>query len=69
MKQRMPAILSLILIGVFLLSLVGCGADIKAENEKLKAENANLKSGTDKLKLDIQKLKDELQKADRKSVV
>lgn len=63
MRRTIPAVLSLILIGVFVLSLVGCGADIKAENEKLKAENANLKSEKDKLKLDLQKSKDESQKA------
>ena len=35
---------------------MGCGADIKAENEKLKTENTNLKSDNDKLKIEVQKL-------------
>jgi carbonic anhydrase len=51
---------------MFTTALVGCGADIKAENEKLKAENATLKSDTDKMKLEVQKLKGEIQKAAEK---
>lgn len=63
MKRTLSVMLSLVLLSVFVLSLVGCGADIKAENEKLKAENANLKTEMDKVKLDLQKMKDESQKA------
>jgi len=37
-----------LVIGELLLSVVGCGADIKAENDKLKAENAALKSENNK---------------------
>ena len=63
MKKAVSVILSLFLIGMFLTVLAGCGADIKAENEKLKAENTNLKSDNDKLKLEVQKLKEDIQKA------
>ena len=63
MKRAVAVILSLFLIGMFLTVFVGCGADIKAENEKLKAENTTLKSENDKLKLDVQKLKEDTQKA------
>ena len=66
MKKTVSAILSLLMISVFVFALVGCGADIKAENEKLKAENATLKADSDKLKLDVQKLKEEVQKAAEK---
>jgi cell division protein FtsB len=62
MKRVIAAALSLLLIGVFVSVLAGCGADIKAENEKLKAENASLKSGNDKLKLDVKKLEEDAQK-------
>ena len=62
MKSVIAAALSLLLIGVFVSVLAGCGTDIKAENERLKAENANLKSGNDKLKLDVEKLKEDAQK-------
>jgi len=62
MKRVIAAALSLLLIGVFVSVLAGCGTDIKAENERLKAENANLKSGNDKLKLDVEKLKEDTQK-------
>jgi predicted RNase H-like nuclease (RuvC/YqgF family) len=47
----------------FVSAFVGCGADIKAENEKLKAENANLKSDNDKLRIEVQQSKEEIQKA------
>jgi peptidoglycan hydrolase CwlO-like protein len=63
MKKATSVILTLFLIGMFLTVLTGCGADIKAENEKLKTENTNLKSENDKLKLDVQKLKEDIQKA------
>ncbi len=63
MKRAVAVILSLLLIGMFLTVFTGCGADIKAENEKLKAENTTLKSENDKLKLDAQKLKEDVQKA------
>jgi peptidoglycan hydrolase CwlO-like protein len=63
MKKAISGILSLFLIGMFLTVLVGCGADIKAENEKLKTENTSLKSDTGKLRLEVQKLKEEIQKA------
>jgi len=66
MKRAISAILSLVMIGMLVVALAGCGADIKAENEKLKAENASLKSDTDKLKLEVQKLKEEMQKAAEK---
>jgi len=66
MKKAISAILSLFLIGMLMTVLVGCGADIKAENEKLKAENTSLKSDNDKLKLEVQKLKEGIQKAPRK---
>jgi cell division protein FtsB len=59
MKRVISAVLSLLLIGIFVSALVGCGADIKAENERLKAENTILKSDNDKLKLDVQKLKED----------
>ena len=49
MKRAISAILSLLLIVMFVGALVGCGADIKAENEKLKTENTNLKSDNDKI--------------------
>ncbi len=66
MKRTISTILSLSLIGMFVMALVGCGADIKAENEKLKTENITLKSDNDKLKLEVQKLKEEIQKAAEK---
>lgn len=62
MKRVISAALSLLLIGLFVSALVGCGADIKAENEKLKAENTSLKADNDKLRLDVQKLKEDAQK-------
>jgi cell division protein FtsB len=65
-KQVLAVLLSFALIAILLFSLAGCGADVKAENEKLKAENANLKSGNDKLKLEVQRLREELQKASEK---
>ncbi len=52
MKRAISAILSFALISLFIVALVGCGADIKAENEKLK--------------LEVQKLKEEIQKAAEK---
>jgi cell division protein FtsB len=66
MSRIISTILSLMLIGMLAVALVGCGADIKAENEKLKAENTSLKSDNDKFKLEIQKLKEEIQKAAEK---
>jgi predicted RNase H-like nuclease (RuvC/YqgF family) len=63
MKKGVSAVLSLVLIALFVAALVGCGQEIKAENEKLKAENASLKSDNDKIKGEVQKLKDEVQKA------
>ena len=66
MKRTLAVFLSFIMIGMFVAVLAGCGADIKAENEKLKTENTNLKSDNDKLKLEIQKLKEEIQKAAEK---
>ena len=66
MKRSICVLLSFLLIAAFLTAMVGCGADIKAENEKLKAENTNLKSDNDKLKLEIQKLKEEIQKVSEK---
>jgi cell division protein FtsB len=62
MKRVIGTALSLVLIGVFVSVLAGCGRDIKAENEKLKAENANLKAGNDKLKLDVKKVEEDAQK-------
>lgn len=62
MKTLISVFLSFLLIGMLLITFVGCGADIKAENEKLKAENAALKSDNNKLNLEIQKLKEEIQK-------
>jgi cell division protein FtsB len=58
MRRAISVILSLVMIGMFVVALTGCGADIKAENEKLKAENTSLKSGHDKLKIEVQKLKE-----------
>lgn len=66
MRKTVSFTLSLVFIGLFVVSLVGCGADIKAENEKLKVETASLKSDNDKLKLEIQKLKEDLTKAAEK---
>jgi cell division protein FtsB len=66
MKRAASAILPLVMIVLLVVALAGCGADIKAQNEKLKAENASLKSDTDKLKLEVQKLKEEMQKAAEK---
>ena len=66
MRRTVSAFLWLTLIGLLIISLAGCGADIKAENEKLKTEVANIKSDNDKLKLEIQKLKEELTKAAEK---
>ena len=62
MKRVISAALSLLLIGLFVSAFIGCGADIKAENEKLKAENTSLKADNDKLRLDVQKLKEDAQK-------
>jgi len=66
MKRAISLMLSLFLVAMFVSTLIGCGADIKAENEKLKAENNNLKSDNDKLKLEIQKLKEDIQKGAEK---
>ena len=66
MRKTVSTLLSFVLIGLFVISLVGCGADIKAENEKLKTEITTLKSDNDKSKLEIQKLKEELTKASEK---
>ena len=66
MKKAISVILSVFVIGILIAALTGCGADIKAENEKLKAENTNLKSDNDKLKLEVQKLKEEIQKGAEK---
>ncbi len=66
MKRAISAALSFFLVLLFVSALVGCGADIKAENEKLKAENTNIKSDNDKLRLEVQKLKEDLQKAAEK---
>ncbi len=66
MKRVTSAVLSLLLIGLFVSALMGCGAEIKAENDRLKAENTSLKSDNDKLKLEIQKLKEDIQKAAEK---
>ena len=63
MRKSVSVAVSLALISVFTWSLMGCGADIKAENEKLKVENTNLKAEVDKLNLESQTLKNELQKA------
>ena len=57
MRRIILIFLSFFVIGMLAMALVGCGADIKAENEKLKAENTTLKSDNDKLKLEVQKLK------------
>ncbi len=62
MKRVLPVVLSLLLIGLLVSALMGCGAEIKAENERLKTENAGLKSDNDKLRLDVQKLKEDAQK-------
>ena len=35
MKRVISAALSLLLIGLFVSALVGCGADIKDENERM----------------------------------
>lgn len=66
MKKAWSVLLSLVMITLFVGTLVGCGADIKAENEKLKAENTSLKSDNDKLKLEVQKLQEEIKKAAEK---
>jgi len=66
MKKTLSAILLFAMISLFIVALVGCGADIKAENEKLRAENTNLKSDNDKLKHEVQKLNEEIQKAAEK---
>ncbi len=66
MKRAISIFLSLFVLTTFTVGLAGCGADIKAENEKLKAENTTLKSDNDKLKLEVQKLKEEIQKAAEK---
>ena len=66
MRRIIFTFLSLSVIGMLVMALVGCGADIKAENEKLKTENINLKSDKDKLTLEIQKLKEEIQKGAEK---
>jgi cell division protein FtsB len=58
MKRTVSTILSFVMIVIFAAALFGCGADIKAENEKLKAENNTLKSDIDKLKIEVQKLKE-----------
>jgi len=66
MRRVLLVILSLALVSAVLVALVGCGAEIKAENEKLKAENATLKSDNDKMQMEVQKLKGEIQKAAEK---
>jgi predicted RNase H-like nuclease (RuvC/YqgF family) len=66
MKKGVSVVLSLVLVVLFVAALVGCGQEIKAENEKLKAENASLKSDNDKIKGEVQKLKEEVQKAAEK---
>ena len=66
MKKAISLILSFVLMGTMAMALVGCGADIQAENEKLKAEATNLKSDIDKLRLENQKLKEDIQKAAEK---
>jgi peptidoglycan hydrolase CwlO-like protein len=58
MKRTLSMILSFVMIVIFTATLFGCGAEIKAENEKLKAENTSLKSDNDKLKIEVQKLKE-----------
>ena len=62
MKKVIWVALSLLLVGLFVSALVGCGADTKAENERLKGENTSLKSGNDKLKQDVQKLTEDAKK-------
>jgi cell division protein FtsB len=70
MRRKVYVILSLLLAAMFIAAVAGCGADIKAENEKLKVENGNLKSDNDKLKIEVQKLKEEIQKgAEKESTI
>ena len=57
MKRAISAILSLAVISLFIVALVGCGADIKAENEKLKAENEALQKQVEDLKTQLTKKK------------
>jgi predicted small secreted protein len=66
MKRSLSVILSFLLMSMLVVTLTGCGQDIKAENEKLKAENAAMKSDVDKMKSEIGSLKDQLQKAAEK---
>ena len=66
MKEGVSVILSFFLVAMLMTALTGCGADIKAENEKLKAEMTSLKSDNDKLKFEVQKLKEEIQKGAEK---
>jgi len=66
MKRTLSVVLSMLVLTAFVAALVGCGADIKAENEKLKAENTALKGSVDKMKADMQKLQDEVKKAGEK---
>ena len=57
MKKATPVILSFALISLLIFALVGCGTDIKAENEKLKAENEALKKQVEDLKTQLTKKK------------
>src|SRR4030043_1171974 len=66
MKKWIFILFAMVLLAFWLLIHIGCGADIKAENEKLKTENNNLKSENDKLKLEVQKMKEEIQKIGEK---
>ena len=66
MKKWIFLLFAMVLLAFWLLIHIGCGADIKAESEKLKTENNNLKSENDKLKLEVQKLNEEIQKIGEK---
>jgi hypothetical protein len=66
MKKILSVFVVLIFASLLLVSLTGCGADIKAENEKLKAEVASLKTDAEKAKVEAQKLKEEAGKAAEK---
>lgn len=52
----MKKILALVLVGLFIATLVGCG---KAEAEKLKMENAQLRGQVAALEQEVQMLKEE----------
>ena len=63
MKRVILVVLSLFLMAMLTSVFVGCGANIKAENEKLKGQITTLQADNDKLRVEVQQLKEDAQKA------